>query len=147
MQATADISLSRGKQGRVAGLPFALSFLGFCFLSALFISWKPIQLSIATVFLFAGPHNWIEFRYFLGRMPIRWGRSKPFFIVGLAGVVVLTGAYALIYALGQTWYLSEAAWLMSTGSWNTIVVIWLAALVHLRGRQLKRDRSWALPIG
>ena len=80
---------------------FALSFLAFCVLVALLIAWKPIQLSIATVLLFAGPHNWIEFRYFLARMPARWGRSKPFFSVGLGGVAALalcgaaaTAAYA-----------------------------------------------------
>src|SRR5438067_4280991 len=32
----------------------------------------PLQFSIATVFLFAGPHNWIEARYFLARTPARW---------------------------------------------------------------------------
>jgi len=147
MQATADISLSRGRQSRVVALPFALSLLLFGLLSALLISWKPIQLSIATVFLFAGPHNWVEFRYFLGRMPVRWGRSKPFFIVGLGGVVALTAAYAMIYALGQTWYLSETAWVMSTGLWNTFVVIWLSTLVHLRAKQIGRDRSWVFAIG
>jgi hypothetical protein len=67
-----------GSHGRELGT-LAL-FMSFCLFSALLISWKPLQLSIITVFLFAGPHNWMEFRYFLSRMPagaslsssIRW---------------------------------------------------------------------------
>jgi len=31
--------------------------------------WAPLSFSIVTVFLFAGPHNWLEFRYLLTRMP------------------------------------------------------------------------------
>ena len=33
--------------------------------SATFATWLPLQVSIVTVFLFAGPHNWFELRYFL----------------------------------------------------------------------------------
>src|SRR5205085_207711 len=122
-------------------------FIGFCALSALAISRWPLQLSIATVFLFAGPHNWMEFRFFLARMPARWGRSKPFFSVGLGGVAALTAGYALRYALGQTWYLSEAGWTAGAALWTTALLLWLCALVHLRARQMRRDRSWVFAVG
>lgn len=45
----------------------------------------PIPLSITAVFLFAGPHNWLEGEYFLTRMPARWGRLTAYFAVGLGG--------------------------------------------------------------
>jgi hypothetical protein len=73
----------------------AVSLLAFFVLAAFLVSWQPLQLSVATVFVFAGPHNWMEFRYFVARMPARWGRSKTFFAVGIGGVVLLSAAYAL----------------------------------------------------
>ncbi|MGH9763167.1 MAG: hypothetical protein ACREAC_20260, partial [Blastocatellia bacterium] len=103
---------ARGQQAR--SWPFAASFLAFCVLAATLVTLWPIQLSIATVFLFAGPHNWIEFRFFLGRMPVRWGRSKLFYSMGLGGVALLTIAYVSLYAAGGLWYLSDAAWTVST---------------------------------
>ena len=47
--------------------------------------------SIATIFLFAGPHNLMEFRYFAARMPVRWGRSRLYYSVGIGGVVRRSG--------------------------------------------------------
>jgi len=90
---TASVNLVGGRRGhgtRSSFAPSASSFgaalLAFCLLSALLVSWQPLWLSVATVFVFAGPHNWMEFRYFLARMPARWGRSKTFFTVGLGAV-------------------------------------------------------------
>lgn len=142
--------LTRTPPARTAA--FALRFFGaclaFCLLAALLISWQPLQLSIATVFLFAGPHNFAEFRYFLARMPVRWGRSKLFYTVGLGGVACLTATYALLYALGQSWYLNEPAWTASIALWDTCLLLWLCALVYLRGRQTRgRDWSWVFAIG
>ena len=142
-----NITLARTRFGRPLALPFGLSFLSFCLAAALLISWKPLQLSIATIFLFAGPHNWIEFRYFLARMPARWGRSRRFYTIGLGGVAVLTSAYVVLYALGQSWYLDEGAWTTSIGAWNTALVMWVCSLVYLRGREVRRDRLWIFAIG
>jgi len=126
---------------------FGVPFLAFCALAALAVSRWPLQLSIATVFLFAGPHNWMEFRFFLARMPARWGKSNFFYTVGLGGVLALTAAYVALYALGQTWYLSGAGWTAGTALWNTALLMWLCALVQLRARQLRRDRSWVFAVG
>jgi hypothetical protein len=143
-----QVSLLReGRRGEFA-LPFTVSFLAFCVLAALLISWNPLQLSIITVLLFAGPHNWIEFRFFLAQMPARWGKSKPFYAVGLGGVASLTASYVLLYALGQSWYLNETAWTFSIALWNTLMLMWVCALVYLRGRQVKgRDWSWVFATG
>jgi hypothetical protein len=116
-------------------------------LAALVTSRWPLQLSIATVLLFAGPHNWMEFRFFLARMPARWGRSRPFYAFGLGGVLLLTAFYVALYALGQSWYLTDAGWTLGAALWNTALVLWLCTLVQLRARQLRRNRSWVFAFG
>ena len=127
---------------------FAALFLGFSLFSASLISWKPLQLSLITVFLFAGPHNWMEFRYFLGRMPARWGKSRLFYAVGLGGVALLTVAYISLYALGQSWYLNDRAWTLSIAVWNTCLILWVCSLLYLRGRERRgRDWSWTFAAG
>jgi hypothetical protein len=149
MQSTTSIiNLIQQRRAQTSALPFAVSFLSFCLLSALLIGWKPLQLSIATIFLFAGPHNWIEFRYFLARMPRYWGKSKTFFTVALSGVFLLTVFYVALCWLGQSWYLNEDAWATSISFWNSALLIWICSLVWLRGKQsLKRDWSWVFAIG
>lgn len=140
-------SHARTRRGESFAPRFGVPFLCFCALSALLVGRWPLQLSVATVFLFAGPHNWMEFRFFLARMPARWGRSKHFFAVALGGVAALTAGYVLLYALGQTWYLSEAVWTAGTALWTTALLVWLCALLHLRARLRGRDHSWVFAVG
>jgi len=149
MQNTADITtLIQQRRAQNFALPFAVCFLLFMLLSAVLIGWKPLQLSIATIFLFAGPHNWIEFRYFLARMPRRWGRSKTFFTVALGGVAFLTASFLTLYWLGSSWYLNEDAWAFGISCWNTLLLMWICVLVWLRGKQSsKRDWSWIFAVG
>ena len=64
----------------------------------------PLAASIATIFLFAGVHNFMEFRYFAARMPVRWGRSRLYYSIGIGGVLVL--AAALSHALFFKWQLA-----------------------------------------
>ena len=127
---------------------FAALFLSLALCSALLISWQPLQLSIIALFLFAGPHNWMEFRYFLARMPARWGRSKLFYTVGLGGVALLTAAYIALYALGQSWYLDERAWVQSIALWNSFLILWVCWLFSLRARErVARDGSYIWAAG
>lgn len=134
-------SVAHGEDLRGASL-FATLFLLFAISSALLVSREPIVLSITTVFLFAGPHNYMEFRYFLERMPARWGKLKRFYTLALGGVTLLTLAYIVLYALGQSWYLNEAAWTVSISVWNTCLILWLCALLYMRGRE-RRGRDWS----
>lgn len=136
-----------GTASRTA-LPFALCFTGFCVLAALLVGWQPLQLSVATVFLFAGPHNWMEFRFLLARMPARWGRARAFYTTGLGGVGALTVSYLVLYAAGQSWYLNDAAWTVGISIWNTSLIFWVCALVFLHGRTFRgSDRSWVFAVG
>lgn len=95
MQRTADLRIiaTRPHLGERRVSLFAVLLVACVAVSALMASWLPLQLSIASVFLFAGPHNWFEFRYFLTRMPVRFGRSRNFFLLAFGGIGVLTLSY------------------------------------------------------
>ncbi len=126
---------------------FATIVVGSACLSALLASWLPLQVSIVTVFLFAGPHNWFEARYFLMRLPARFGRSRNFFLVAFAGIAFLTAGYVSLPALYYANVWSPANWPNAIATWNTLVVLWIATLVLMRARQkTNRDWRWVLPI-
>ena len=123
---------------------FAAAFVAFCAFAAAIIGWFPLQLSIITIFLFAGVHNFFEFRYFLARMPVRWGKSRLFYSTGIGGVIVLTAAYLAIYFAFDDWFWNQTDLQTIISVWNTCFVLWLGTLFFLRGRQKPRtDWSWA----
>ncbi|MSU77825.1 MAG: hypothetical protein EXS16_06985 [Gemmataceae bacterium] len=130
--------------GRTGHPLFGVCALGLVATAALVAGWLPIAFSIVTVFLFAGPHNWVEARYFLSRLPARWGRLQGFFLVGFIGVVGLTAGFAGLS------YLSDVFgdhWLSGLAGWNTLLALWIASLVHLRSRQNpRRDWLWIWPV-
>ncbi|MDQ2938623.1 MAG: hypothetical protein M3R67_14150 [Acidobacteriota bacterium] len=139
---------------------FASILIACACLSALFASWLPLQFSVVTLFLFAGPHNWFELRYFLMRMPVRFGRSRNFFVTAFVGIGVLTMAYLALPFLYNFRLWNDEAWSSILASWNMLLVLWLGLLVWLRGRQksarhrgntngdaaLRRDWSWIIPV-
>ena len=125
---------------------FGAAFIAACAFLAAAIGSSPIQASIVTIFLFAGIHNFMEFRYFAARMPVRWGRSRCYYSVGIGGVAVLAASYLILYFSSGNWLWSLNNWQTLTASWNTAFVLWLALLVYLRGRQRPRtDWAWAFP--
>jgi hypothetical protein len=138
----AALATSRQLSTRV----FAGILIACACLSALLASWLPLQVSVVTVFLFAGPHNWFELRYFLMRMPVRFGRSRNFFVIAFAGIGFLTLAYVSLPLLNAFSLWPDNVWPTILASWNTLLLLWLGLLVGLRGRQKpKRDWSWAIP--
>jgi hypothetical protein len=111
--------------------------------AAAFASWLPLQVSIVTVFLFAGPHNWFELRYFLTRLPVRFGRSRNFFVTAFAGIGVLTLAYVSL-----PFIYDAQSWSMIIAGWNTALLAWLGLLIWLRCRQKPRANwTWTIPAG
>ena len=126
---------------------FAVVLIASVLASAALASWLPLQVSIVAVFLFAGPHNWFELRYFLMRLPARFGRSRNFFAVAFAGIGFLTLAYVSLPALYYTNIWSGDNWPSAIATWNTLLLFWLGALVLLRGKQRsRRDWSWVPPV-
>lgn len=153
MERTANIDLtawpkrSRAASGPLSIRAFAGILIACACLSALLASWAPLQFSIITVFLFAGPHNWFELRYFLMRMPMRFGKSRPFFITAFAGIGFLTVAYVALPLLYNFTRFRADSWSLILASWNTLLIGWLGLLVWLRGKQTsRRDWSWAIPL-
>jgi|CXWL01.1.fsa_nt_gi MFS family permease len=125
---------------------FFTAFVAACALVAVMVGSAPLTASIVTIFLFAGIHNFMEFRYFAARMPLRWGRSRVFYSVGIGGVIVLAFAYLSLYFASGNWLWSESSWATFAAVWNTAFVLWLATLFYLRGNQRpKSDWTWAFP--
>jgi hypothetical protein len=114
-------------------------------LSFVLASFAPVGFSIATVFLFAGPHNWFEGRYMISRMPAKWGPLAGYFLFGIGGVILLTGAFAALpLVMGESIAVAHIA----LATWNTGLVAWICSLAIWRSRQNpRRDWSWIVPLG
>ena len=143
--------LRRAEHRRV----FAVAVLSCVLAAAVMASWLPLQVSIITVFLFAGPHNWFELRYFLMRLPARFGKSRNFFVTAFAGLAVLTITYVSLPFVYERATWSGETWLIVLATWNTLLLAWLATLVRLRSQQKcattvvsrrAADWSWTVPI-
>jgi hypothetical protein len=150
VERTADLkiatwSTTRREEGR------ARVFAGGLFVcvvaAAVLATWLPLQVSIVTVFLFAGPHNWFEFRYFLLRWPARFGKSRTFFVTAFAGLAILVVTYVSLPFIYRNVFWSNETWLIVLATWNTLLLAWLAVLVRLRGQQKRTsDWSWTIPV-
>ncbi len=133
---------SRGSSATV----FASVLIVCATVSALMASWLPLQVSIVTVFLFAGPHNWFEFRYFLMRLPIKFGKSRTFFLTAFTGIAFLTLGYLALPFLYNFTAATPGAWVNVLATWNTLLLLWIGLLIWLRGKhRQRRDWSWAIP--
>jgi hypothetical protein len=128
---------------------FALTCVCVMSAAAALAGFAPLWLSVTTVFVFAGPHNWAELRFFITRLPARLGRSRGFFALAAAGVVGLTGAYAALALAADSGVWGEGGWYVATALWNSAAVAWVVGLVAVRGRQRSRGGGWvwALPVG
>ncbi len=155
MEGTANIDLAAwradtpllGARRQFSLRVFAAILIACACVSALFASWLPLQFSVVTVFLFAGPHNWFELRYFLMRLPVRFGKSRNFFLTAFAGIGFLTVTYIALPVLFSFNLFPDHLWPTILASWNTLLLLWIGVLVWLRGKnKLKRDWSWALPV-
>jgi hypothetical protein len=134
-------------RGQLSTRLFAGILIACACFSALSASWLPLQFSIVTVFLFAGPHNWFELRYFLMRLPVRFGKSRNFFITAFAGIGFLTLTYVALPLIYSFSLLPDNLWPTVLASWNTLLLLWIAALVWLRGKnKLGRNWVWAFPV-
>jgi len=127
-------------------LLFAGGFAVIALLAALLAGWIPIVFSIATVFLFAGPHNWLEARYVLGRLPARTGPLLPFFVVSIAGILLLCAGFAMIPHLAKIHSRFTDQGVLYA-AWNTAFLAWLATLISMRSRTNPRfEAGWVWPL-
>lgn len=156
MQSAADIGALGAVNGRGGASvsnasPATFAFVCVCVLvaAAALAGLAPLWLSVTTVFVFAGPHNWAELRFFITRLPVGLGRSRGFFVLAAAGVVGLTGAYAALALGADSGVWGEAGWHAAIALWNSAAVAWVVGLVVVRGRTMSRGDGWvwALPVG
>lgn len=141
----------RGGASVSAASPAAFAVACGCVLvaAAALAGLAPLWLSVATVFVFAGPHNWAELRFFVTRLPARLGRSRSFFALAAVGVVGLTGASVALAVVAAAGVWGAEGWYAATGLWNSAAVVWVVCLVAVRGRMSSRGGGWvwALPVG
>ena len=108
----------------------------------------PMTFAMLAVFLFAGPHNWMEARLLLERMPPRWGALRGYFLTAGCGAGILTVCHWLlaIFSAIDSW--SAASRRVVAACWLTLLVSWVVALIYLRSQQNpRRDWSLVMPIG
>ena len=72
MQRVQDIA-----PGLTSAQTLVAAFIVCCAIASAAIGAFPLQLSIVTIFLFAGVHNVMEFRYFAARMPVLRAAARP----------------------------------------------------------------------
>jgi hypothetical protein len=143
---TAAVLHSRQALPGWGAVKFGLCIAGFILAAAVVAGGLPIQFSIVSVFLCAGPHNWVEARYFMSRLPARWGRLWFYFVFCFAGVALLTAGFAGLGDVLKAVGADDEVWLSSFALWNTVLTLWIATLVHLRSRQNpRRDWAWIWP--
>jgi hypothetical protein len=131
-----------------SSIRFAIGLVTMAIVALLLAGWFPIQLSIVTVFLFAGPHNWIEARYFLTRLPARWGKLRFYFLTAIIGVCGLTVTFAALPVAARMMDWTNADWNTSLSLWNSALIAWIVSLAVVRSRQPpRRDWSAAVPFG
>ncbi|MEM7453439.1 MAG: hypothetical protein AAF456_03690 [Planctomycetota bacterium] len=124
----------------------AVACLGFIGVSALLSGWLPVGFAIAAVFLFAGPHNWMEARYFFQKMPGRWGKLRAYFVVAIAGVVLLSAGSLLLPSFARSWNWGSESWLTGIAIWNTALVGWILWMAMMRQSETDRLRwNWLIP--
>lgn len=132
---------------RSIGRTFGVCAVGFVLMTAAVAGFLPIEFSIVSVFLCAGPHNWVEARYFLSRLPARWGRLQAYFLFGFAGVFTLTAGFAAAPHLLHSLEVSAETQLTTHAALDTLLALWIAALVQWRaGQNPRRDWGWIWPV-
>jgi hypothetical protein len=145
------MSIAAQPEAMRSAQPGAMTFgavaLAFVIATAAIAGFLPIEFSIVSVFLCAGPHNWVEARYFLSRLPGRWGRLSGYFIFAFSGVFALTAAFAAMPYLLRYFDSGYDGWMSSYAAWDTLLVLWIATLVHMRSRQNpRRNWAWIWPV-
>jgi hypothetical protein len=130
------------------GTQIAVASVSWMVVAALTATFAPIALSIAVVFACAGPHNWMEARYVLARLPARWGKLRTFFLVALGGILALTFAFAALTARLQCGEPDADSTALTMALWDSALIAWILWLVLLRSRRNpRRDWSGSVPLG
>lgn len=125
---------------------FAFCLMGLAIAACGLAGFAPLGFSIVTVFLFAGPHNWMEARFFLSRMPASWSRLKWYFLLGVGGVIGLSLGSLLLPSFARSWNWQWGDWMTGIAFWNSLFVLWILGLTFYRYRETHAEKwLWVLP--
>lgn len=149
MSSTAVLSKPSVRPSSASGRRiFAVCLLALAVGSCGLAGFAPLGFSIVTVFLFAGPHNWMEARFFLSRMPASWSRLKWYFLLGMGGVLGLSLGSLLLPSFARSWKWQWADWMTGIAIWNSLLVLWILVLTAYRFRETHAEKwLWVLPAG
>lgn len=100
--------------------------------SATIAALAPVLFSIVTVFLFAAPHNWVELRYCLSRLPSRPGPLLPFFATSFGGLIILYASYLGLVVSARAHWLQYDQALIFSMVWNCSLIAWCFGLSFIR---------------
>ena len=81
------------------------------------------------------------------RLPVRFGRSRNFFLTAFIGLGVLTLAYVSLPFIYNATLWTNEAWSTVIAVWNTLLLLWLTVLVALRSKQKPQANwTWTVPV-
>ena len=106
--------------------------------AALLAGLLPIWFAFTIVMVFGAPHNWLEFRYFLARMPSQIRPVGRFFAVAFLGATLLAVSQSTIFYFMQQEAIepSFARWLFL--AWNELLLFWISLLFFTRYRHVSK---------
>lgn len=125
---------------------FGLSSMLFVLISGIVAGIAPIAFSVTTVFLFAAPHNWMELRYCLSRLPSKVGPLKTFFVLSSIGLTLLFLSYVALVVSARTGMLTASSGMTLLSLWNMGLIGWCVALALAKWPAV-RARSIAIACG
>jgi len=126
----------------VSRRPIAV-LIGIVAAAAVVSAVAPIEVAMLSVLAFAGPHNWFELRYLLGRLPSRLSPFRGFFLTAALGVVLLSAGSIALAWQSRSGLSSSVPW---GPLWLTGLAGWIAVLVALRAREVPgRSADWVVP--
>jgi hypothetical protein len=111
---------------------FGIAVLILMFCSAGLAAFAPVAFSIAAVFLFAAPHNWVELRYCISRLPSRFGPLAKFFATSFGGLGLLFLSYLTLVICARNGLIEQPQGIFLGGAWNLLLIGWVVALGCLR---------------
>lgn len=120
-------------KAKAIGLTFLISFVALGCL----IARAPLAVAALSVACFAAPHNWMEARYILGRLPGKLGKLRTYFLTSVLGIGFLgITSFVLPFISSPFTY----------SLWNSLLVIWVTRLAYLRSQEHPKKRwPWLEP--
>ncbi len=131
-----NLSTTAGPNSRPANVDgrkiFAAASIFLVVASVLLAGLSPVLFSVAIVVVFGAPHNWVEFRYVLSRLPSRLGPFRGFFLTSFIGAILLCITEIVMMFLVQENAISVALARQLVLIWNEFLILWIFALSFSR---------------